>query len=261
MAITKANARKRRLRTWVRVANVAVIALCLWVVLDPWVPFIAMLVLACCPIAAALVAHRAGDEILLMQAKRSDKRPHLTFIVLLPCSALILRGLVDFNVMDWWQPLLAAIPVGLVFASPIGQVIDRQEEGLERSGINGGTAMFVVLAILGTGMAWSLIIEANGLGESVAPSLTRMTVVAKHESHGRSSSSYYLTLRSADFRQDDYRVSFGLYGRTEPGAMRCVFIHSGILRIRWYSVRLCPGDTEIQRRDNPPDRGLPLGAG
>jgi hypothetical protein len=239
MAGTQASARKGRLATWVGVAHAAIFALCLWTLADHSAPFIALLAVACCPVAATLVAQRSGDEILLMQAGRSDSRPDLTLFLYVPCFVLFVRGLIDFNIVDWWQPLLAAVLLGIAFALLAGKVIARQEK---KQRTRRAVAVFAFLLLVGAGTAWSMIVETNGLGEAAAPTATRMAVVAKREQRSTRSHSYYFTLRSAPSPPEEYLVSSDLYARTEPGRTRCVFIHSGIFALRWYSVGLCPGD-------------------
>lgn len=240
MAITRASIRRRRLKAGIFVANGILFVLTAWILIGLDLSFLVLLALAACPFAAIWIAHGSGNGILLMETKGVRKRPHLSLLVLIPCSALSLHALLTFDMIDWWQPLLVAVPASTGFALPAMRVVRRQGGGDVH---RGDRLALVFLFVLGTGLFWSLILDVNGLRDEILPDPQPMVVTGKH-SGGYRHVTFYLTLRNASYREEDFHVPVDLYHLTEPGATRCVFVHRGVLGLRWYSVDLCPQPVE-----------------
>ena len=102
-------------------------------------------------------------------------------------------------------------------------------------------AMFGMLFVAGA-YGYGLAATADTLPDPSTPAGYATTVQGKHQTGGRST-SYYLDLAPWGPMQwpNDLSVGRSMYTRTSVGAVVCLEVHPGLLRVQWYRFVACAG--------------------
>lgn len=195
-------------------------------------------VLAATPVAAALLLHR---QPLLYAAfkQKSDPRAEMSFVLLIAAFGLLIHAsglhLVRVEPLLWIAaPATLACLWGFAGAN-------RAAAG--RFGIWLGLGMFSCL------YGYALAMVADTVDDGRVAAAYRAEVLAKHVSHGRST-SYSLTLAPWGPRTEDESVGVSqhTYDMVEIGDEACIEEHAGNLHVAWFRVVAC---TESFPQDAP----------
>jgi hypothetical protein len=225
--------RQRRLaaaRSIARYAIWANLGLFAWTYIYPrpyeWV----ILVLAVIPWAAIVIMARSPG-LYTFNAPRGSGRPDLTVLLISPGFLLMLRAILDVQVLDWphlfeWALILAAVLiVTIVWAIPAAR---------EKF----GTLALILIMTLPYGYG------AGALGNTLLDHSTALsyptTVYRMFVTNGKHRTP---TLRLGPWgprtTAEDAAVSWDLYRSTRVGETVCAQLHAGALGIRWFRIAKC----------------------
>ena len=150
---------------------------------------------------------------------------------------LTIRSLLDFNLIDWSEPLAPAVAAGLLLAGlarAAGRHIDPPPR---RANVH---ASMTGLLFMGLGLGWGATVEVNVLLDRSTLAIHRLTVERKWVSGGRYARDHLqLVPRIEALGGTDFRVEPHVWRRAAIGAAACVEERPGLLGIRWYQVTLC----------------------
>lgn len=151
---------------------------------------------------------------------------------------LAVRALMDFNLIDWIEPLLVALATGILLGllAPVVQPPPDPSSYLRNRARAAGSFF-----LIGLMFGWGATVEANVLLDRSEPGIFRMRVEDKWPVRGRYQ-SWHLRLapESEGPEGGDYRVGGPLYARAPVGQSVCVHQWEGYFGFRWYSVETCP---------------------
>jgi hypothetical protein len=155
-------------------------------------------------------------------------------LIALPFVALLFSNLYHAQ-MDPWQPALPAA-LAAVVVLPLAWNI-RNAPGLS-SPLGMLTVVTVCAALYGYGATSVIDIQLDFSPGAVTP----VQILDKHETHGRRSHSYYLSLPAWGPRTgpNAIEVSAATYGALNIGDSVCVTQHPGALGLAWFTSGLCP---------------------
>jgi len=213
-----------RLAIW---ANAALIA---WAFLYPRPYELVILVLVALPwIAVWIMAREPG--IYGFNAPRNSTRPDLTALLISPGFLLMVRALMDVQILDWQRLMWWAV---LVTICLVGAIVWALPAAREKPGVAALT-----LLLLGAYGYGACALGNALLDRSAAASYTAQ-VYGKHVTGGRQ--------RTPEMRLGpwgprkaaaDVTAPWELYRSTHIGETVCVIVHSGALGVPWYRVTQC----------------------
>ena len=152
---------------------------------------------------------------------------------------LAMRALLDFNLVDWFAPAVAAVGAGLLLAALAARAARRADPPLTRTKASGGA---IALFLMGLGLGWGVAVQATVLLDHSEPMSFRLRVEEKWITHGRIERHHVrLAPRIEELGGIDFRVDPGVYGRASVGDELCVELRRGFLAFRWYEVITCSG--------------------
>ncbi len=177
---------------------------------------------------AALAAVPLSRGLIRFDVRQKDIRPSILTAVLMPIVALMLRALLDFNVLSWdrfWTPF-AFLTVLLMAAFLAAHKGIRLNPGAV-------AAALFFFALYGFGSALTL----NALKTEDPPEVYSARVLDKRVSSGKTT-SYFLKLSPWGPRngEKDVRVARRVYEKYGPGDEVRVYVLEGLLGIRWFEV-------------------------
>jgi hypothetical protein len=208
-------------------ANVGLIA---WAYIYPHPYELVICVLALLPwIAVWIMARSPG--LYTLNAPRGSGRPDLTVLVISPGFLLMLRAIMDVQILDW-QPLLLRSAVAA--AALMGGVLWAVPAVREKPG-TGALTLALILAY-GYGVC--------ALGDAVLDRSDGSTyttrVYGKHITSGRNKTPMMqLGPWGPRAAADEVTVSSDLYRSTSVGDTVCVRLHPGAIGVPWYRVTRC----------------------
>jgi hypothetical protein len=212
--------------------NITTYAVAAWGYVYPQPYALAMLALGVLPwIAILLVAKSSG--LMRIDSRRGDPRPTLAIPVIVPGLILVARAVMDVGVLDFERALIfaALVTALLAWAATMSDEATRARPW---------TGQLLLLLLVGYAYGYGAVVLGNSLPDSSPGENFRVTVLARHVSHGRHT-SYHLRLDRWGPRSepDDVTVSRDLYDQSPPGSTVCVHRGSGVLGISWYDVVGC----------------------
>lgn len=190
----------------------------------------AVAALAACPLVAFALAAKSG-RLYQVAGFRNDARANLAWALMAPAVVLMLRAVLDIELLEW-MPALAAAGAIAVVATFAFLAVDRELRE-RRWGL---LAMLLISACY----AFGAVVEANALFDPSKPGIFQSTVVGKHKSSGKTT-TYYLRLTPWGPRksEDDVSVSRVFYEATPPGRQVCIALWPGALSMPWFVVGRC----------------------
>lgn len=218
--------RARRLAT--TLAVLAVLS-ALWGIFWPRPYHLAMLACGAIPLASLwLMARFPG--IVTFDGTLGEERPHAIDSLVFPSAALVLRGTLDFEIIDWVE--VGAL--GAVFSVLASSLALRFGAGQRRTKTTAPT-LVVILFCYGVGG----VCISNALLDRRPPTLYSCQVLDKRVAGGRLE-QHYLTLSPWGPRAtaDEFRVHASVYSRLHRQAQVQVAVHPGALGARWFEIRL-----------------------
>lgn len=199
-----------------------------WGYLYPEPYALAMAVMVLLPWVALCIAARSPGLYSLNDHK-SDVRAGVGVALIIPGLILVLRGVMDFHLLDWKEPLGGAAAIGL-FMTFLATRVDQRL-------IEKKTAILVLLFLLPYG--YGTLVMANTLPDTAPPKAYETTVISKRYTSGKGA---HAELKIKPWGPDpggDVPVSSALYRAVRPGDTVCAYLHPGALGVQWYVVDKC----------------------
>jgi hypothetical protein len=214
-----------------RAARITAFAAAAWGWFHPRPYGPAMAALAIIP-AAALAVLVVGRGRYSLEGRRNEVRPELMTPILVPAFVLVLRVLLDLEIVDH-RPLLQWAALGTL---GIGALLAASDPALRRR-----VPALALLVALVAAYPWALLAQANALLDRSPRETFRVTVVGKHVSTGKHTS---YELRLAPWgpveEEEDADVGRATYEAVAVGDAVCALLRGGALGVRWYVVGRCP---------------------
>lgn len=186
--------------------------------------------LALPPVALlALLWHRG---LIRADDRKDSAYPSLGSALFIPSLALLLRGLLDFELLEYasvW-PIVVGVVAG--FGGPLAYGNWRFITNLTS---RWGALVTIVFGALAYGYAAP--VAYNCAFDESAPQIYPVSVLSKHSSSGKTT-TYYLKAAAWGPRTEpeDVTVTEELYDRTQPGDTVHAYLFPGRLDIPWFSV-------------------------
>jgi len=155
-------------------------------------------------------------------------------LIALPFVALLFSNLYHAQIDPYWPALPAALAAVVVL--PLAWNI-RNAPGLA-SPLVMLSVVTACAALYGYGATSVIDIQLDFSPGAVTPA----SVLDKHETYGRHSHGYYLSLPAWGPRTgpNSIEVSAGTYGALNIGDTVCITQHPGALGLAWFTSGLCP---------------------
>lgn len=222
--------RLTRSRQVARALDIATIAALAWAFLAPWPYGLAMATLGALPLVA-LVLVIVSRGLFRLDGPANDARASLGLMFFLPELVLMIRVILDLDLLNWWPPIIAGIAVGVVLMA-IAAAVDRH---LRRR-----PWMVLGCMLFASAYGFGATVEANALLDRSQPSVFRSTVISKKTSRGRVT-RYLLELSPwGELKEPvEATVSRALHDMLEPGASACVVQRRGAFGFPWFIVLAC----------------------
>jgi hypothetical protein len=159
----------------------------------------------------------------------TDAHANVGTVCALPACAIMVRPLLDFNMVAW-VPLIVAAVVCAALSAAVLAIADR---GLRRW-------MLLGVALLAAAYALGVIGETNALLDRSRVVVFHSQVLDKHINYGKGK-TYHLKLSpwGPIGEPGDTSVSRDVYERLQPGDPTCMLLHSGALGMPWFIVLAC----------------------
>jgi hypothetical protein len=151
----------------------------------------------------------------------------------MPGMMLMLRAMLDIQVISWHLPLLISCAVALCLVAAAAAT----DRGLRRST---WTSAGLVLLILAYGYGGT--IEVNTLLDGSKPDVYNAAVLSKYMTRGArqpTTWNFKVTPWGGHTDPNDVQTSRALYENIDAGDVVCLNLRSGALAIAWFVVRKC----------------------
>lgn len=170
--------------------------------------------------------------LIRIDEKKNSAYPSLFTALLMPSMGLLLRGLLEFDVLDY-QNLW--VPIAILTVVLTGTLIMRTREFKSKK-----AADFFSVAAIGMFMAafsYGACIHINCMYDPSVPELFQAEILSKHISSGKHT-SYKLELTAWGPRQEIEEVSVPayLYEQMEVGETVNIYLKAGVLEVPWFVV-------------------------
>ncbi len=220
-------------RSFARYATWANLGLYAWAFIYPRPYQLVILVLAVIPWAAIVIMARSPG-LYAFNAPRGSGRPDLSVLLISPGFLLMLRAILDVQILDWprlfeWTLILAAVLiVTILWAIPAAR------EKL-------GTLVLILIMTLPYGYGASTL--GNSLLDRSSALSYPTTVYSMFVTSGKNKTP---TLRLGPWgprtTAQDAAVSWELYRSTRVGETVCAQLHADALGVPWFRIAKCrPG--------------------
>jgi len=206
-------------------------ALCLWGLFYPQPFEWAMSALAVMPWLAVLVAQRSRGLLRVDEQKRYNPHPNVSTPFLLPGVVLTIEAF-RFHTVDWQKLLWVSLLIAVLLLAA-GTAADARLRHRK------GKLLLTLLFTSAYGFGTATI--GNALFDRSSPISYPTKVLEKHTAHGRSGTTYYLSLApwGPENQSGEVSVPGSLYSWVATGDAVCVEQHHGAFGIRWFQVEGC----------------------
>jgi len=200
----------------------------LWGFIYPRPYEFAVVILAALPWIAVETVRRSGG-LFRLDTNRSDAHPNVAITFIVPGSVLMLRSLVDFNVLQ--SPAVALFSIGMGGLLCLSAVV--VDPTVRAKVINAAALSAFCLAY-----GYGITIEANTLLDRSPGASYTATVEGKRIRTGKST-TYELDLGPWGPRTESnkLRVSRATYDPIQRGDVVCLTLKQGALGVNWYFMR------------------------
>jgi hypothetical protein len=216
-----------RVRNYAKALNGVTMAAVLWGMFYPQPYAVAMTALAVLPVLAVLLL-KLFPRLVQFDTKRHSAHPSVAYAVFGPACVLMLRGFLDWHILEWggfWLPFVA-IGVALTATVFACAADARKQAGL------------ITVPLFAFAYSFGLVTHLNCYYDRSRPVVYRTVVESRRISSGKHT-SYYLTLRPWLGQPIAEEVSVGsaTYDRHAAGSLAVVIVREGTLAVKWYVVR------------------------
>jgi hypothetical protein len=220
----------RRARLQAGILNLIAMAAAVWAVAYPRPYGLVVALLAVLPVAAIglVIASRGA---VTLDTDRKSVLPTAAYAILVPCMVQGVRALEDWHILGWsgfWLPfwfVAAVLIVVLLFAA----AADGQ----------GKVTTVVLIALVLLAQSYGLVLFMNCEFDRSVPVIHRTVVTSRRISHGRRSTSYYLTVGPwiDGGYSEEIKVPSSTYDWHEEGSTVLIGVRPGTLSMPWYFVQ------------------------
>jgi hypothetical protein len=178
---------------------------------------------------AALWLH-AG--VLRPDERKNSAYPSLTSTLLFPSLVLLLRVMLDFEILNYELIWPTVVGVAVLFGMAI--LVGSREFVLRgASRWSAGLAVVAYAALYG----FSATAAYNCAFDEERPAIYQTKVLSKHYSSGKTT-TYYLKVAPWGPRTEaeDVTVTEDYYNRVQPGATTQIYLMPGKLQVPWFTV-------------------------
>jgi hypothetical protein len=214
-----------RARTQTRILTIVSVPAYLWGFFYPHPYALSITVLSILPCVGVAMVWRSKGLIRIDQRK-NDIHPTAAYAVMFPPLVLLLRAVLDFNILWSVRPALISLALGAAFIMT-ALVADSE---LRKSK---GTA--VILSLFSLAYGCGLTIESNALLDRSSGELFTAVVQGQHVDSGKTT-SYDLELSpwGPKTGENDLEVSKKTYSAIRGGDDVSIELRKGALGINWY---------------------------
>jgi hypothetical protein len=190
-------------------------------------------------ITIAIAASRGGAYRL--NPARNDVAANLSAPVLICGAVLMIRAMLDVQVVDWqrlaWVTAAGTAACALILVVFVAEL-------RKNAGSLGLTSLLIAPYAFGLSSLANVYFD-DSEGESYA-----VKVADTRISHDKST-HYYLRLEPWGPRTEADEVDVGreFYGQVSRGDTVCVYVHRGAFAIRWFYVDRCSGSTDVRAEE------------
>ena len=202
--------------------NALALGIAAWAIVYP-VPYDAALLAAAALPWVAVTLAWTNPAFTLRDSSPDNVHASLFFVVLLPGLALMLRALLDVQLVDAMPVVVAAVAGGALLALLCG------------AHRKSAAAFALYTAMLATYPGGALPL-ANSVLDRGAPQHTEVVVQSKRVSSGQVATYYVEVMPVAPDGSDELTVPEGLYRELEPGARACITTRPGALKMAWFEL-------------------------
>ncbi len=180
----------------------------------------------------AVVAIFWFKGLIRVDERQDSAYPSVALGILFPACALVVRSLLDFNILDYaniWPPA-SIIAIGLVVVILMGT----REFSIKNTR---GVITILSLALMLFAYAYGAVVTLNCIYDSSPTETYQAKVIDKHISKGKST-TYYLNLTpwGPQSKEEDVTVTEEMYDRVEPGTAVDIYLQKGLYHIPWFTV-------------------------
>jgi len=227
-------ARRRTIAQWRRAADKAgwaMTALFFWTLLYPK-PYLLVITLVAILPVLALGIHSVARGWLSLNAIKTDPRPQIDQILLMPPLLLMLRALLDFRFLDWHLMVGATA----IVAATTAVLLWRAFPALKRGMLSLTSTLLITWAYI-YGVAAQLDVQLD-VGK---PAVYRTNVMALRVNRGSKHTDYEVTVTpwGPERIDESIDVTPAFFGSLKVGEEVCVYQSGGALAIRWYELGRC----------------------
>ncbi|MFZ6743750.1 hypothetical protein ACO0LC_11025 [Undibacterium sp. JH2W] len=211
-------------------ANGAAVVVAIWLIVFPEPYTLLMLAALALPWLALLMMKQANG-VYQLDGKSTDVKPNLALMIFMPCIALMLRSMVDINMVHYKAAMLPALVCGLALLV-LGLMVDRA--------LHSKFLMIIFLAFVFSAYGYGAVTLINARLDHAVAQTYQVQVLGKRVSSGKST-SYHLQLAAwGPIQQsEEVTVDSSVYRRIAMGDLACVNLHKGGLHMPWYVVYAC----------------------
>ncbi|MFN4092419.1 MAG: hypothetical protein ACK4FG_05945 [Brevundimonas sp.] len=226
-------------RLWMtRGIIVLMVGLFAWTIVWPRPSGLPVYLSSAAPFVAIVLSTVRRDLFAILSGEQVSTRIDLSTMFLGATGPALVA--MNLPLADWWQPLLVATLIGVVFAL---LTLRLGAEMVQQHWVIGAIIGLTVLA-----SSWGGMLALNQALDDQPPMLVRATVLGTHWSKGRPTLDVEIG-GPRPFRMSDVRVSGEVFRAFEAGADLCAGVYPGLFG--WRSVRLVKCEAVVQLPQSP----------
>lgn len=209
------------------------VILVVWVVNCP--PDQLILSASLCAIAPvlALVLAKLSHGLIVISGQKSEQRPDVFPLWLLPSVGLVIPALGPMHIINWQIAFICAGGIAVAWSSlAFGMATFSREWGKVGS--------FVILFLVGLAYGYGVVCLANTVIDRKTLRVTEVTVIRKYIRGGKDHTRYLALGPSVvSPKGGDESVSLEIYEKAVVSQKVCLVEHPGSLGLKWYEILLC----------------------
>lgn len=207
-------------------------ALAFWLFLYPHPYDLAVLIALLYPLVTMVVQYRFRKVTIYSDGEKNSAYPSLSTALLMPTMGLMLRAIVDFDLLKWPDCLMTIGMIAVVLSVIFAVIWKNMLSSSKKSSKGLGTIMLFVLAY-----SYSSFMMVNCNFDYSKSTLYPAKVISREVTHGKHD-AYYLTLNpwGPRTKAEEITVSKSLYNTVNVGDTVQVYVKKGTLKVPWFFV-------------------------
>ena len=221
----------KRTKKSVLVLNVMAGAILYWAMIYPYPNLLPIWICLAMPWFAILVCWQSKGLISLISVQQAAISSSLTSMLISSALALLLRALTNSNLLNWTE----GISHSLIFSIPLLFLI-----GVTTHWFSKTFKLFLTALVIAALYGYGAVVASNYLLDHAQPSEQSMTILGRHETHGKGAAGYFTVPAWRKYSgENDIKVGWDMYYSHAVGGVICMQIHPGAFHIQWFSVDEC----------------------